>query len=91
MALIWKLVLKILQQNVSVCLDLEIGDLVVFLSHEVFHLFEMFDNTAHVSKLTKVSGFLIKVIIGLIELNSDILLAEKENETVFNLALKLHR
>ena len=91
MALIWKLVLKILQQNLSICLELELGAVVVFLVHEVFQLLEMFQSTSHVSKLTKVSGFLVKVIIGLIELDSDIIEGGKENEAVLDLILKLHR
>lgn len=91
MALIWKLVLKILQQNPGLCLELEIGAVAVFLINEVFQLFTMFQSTSHVSKLTKVSGFLVKVVIGLIELNSDFINGEEENEAILNLILKLHR
>jgi len=91
MALIWKLVLKILQQTPSICLELELDAVIAFLIDEVVQLFDMFQSTSHVSKLTKVSGFLVKVIIGLIELNSEIIEGEQENEAVLNLILRLHR
>lgn len=91
MALIWKLVLKALQSNSKMCSHLDLGNVVIFIANELSYLFDTLSRTTdcNVSKLVKVIGFLLKVLIGLIEIERDLLERDRENETVLNL-LVLH-
>nr|SVE70296.1 EOG090X02CC [Daphnia similis]SVE70920.1 EOG090X02CC [Daphnia similis]SVE71551.1 EOG090X02CC [Daphnia similis] len=90
MALIWKLVLKTMQHYPDLCLNLELGEVVVFLVQEVFYLFDLLhQNTSNISKLAKVAGFLIKVIIGLSEKDTTMLENESVNEMVLDLVFQL--
>lgn len=90
MAFIWKLVLKTMQQNPEICSELELGAVVIFLVQEVFYFFDMVrQNTNNISKLAKVAGFLLKVIIGLIEKETTLVENENENENLLNLVLQL--
>ncbi|KAI9562892.1 hypothetical protein GHT06_010348 [Daphnia sinensis] len=90
MALIWKLVLKTMQHYPDLCPKMELGETVVFLVQEVFYLFDLlYQNNNNISKLAKVAGFLIKVIIGLSEKDTTILENESVNETVLDLVFQL--
>jgi hypothetical protein len=92
MALIWKLVLKTMQQYPEICTKLNLEAVVVFLIQEVFYLFDMLhQNPNNISKLAKVAGFLIKVIIGLIEKDSAMLEKENANEATLNLVFQLQK
>lgn len=87
MALIWKLVLKTIQWNPELCTHLDLGSVVIFLVNELFNLFDILDqnNSSNVSRLAKVTGFLLKVIIGLVEKETTLLEKEFENESIMNL------
>ena len=92
MALIWKLVLKTMQQYPEICTKLNLEAVVVFLIQEVFYLFDMLhQNPNNISKLAKVAGFLIKVIIGLIEKDSAMLEKKNTNEATLNLVFQLQK
>nr|SVE75628.1 EOG090X02CC [Daphnia hispanica] len=72
------------------CPKLELGEVVVFLVQEVFYLCELLrQNPSSISKLAKVAGFLIKVIIGLSEKDTAMLENESVNEMVLDLVLQL--
>lgn len=90
MAFIWKLVLKTIQQNPEICSELELGAVVIFIIEEVFNAFDLIrQNTSSISKLAKVAGFLLKVIIGLIEREATLLENENENEITLRLIFQL--
>lgn len=92
MAFIWKLLLKVLQQNPHLCSELELGACVIFLIQEILRLFDLLrQNINNVSKLTKIAGFLIKVVIGLFEKDCSIIENEKENDAAVTLVLHLLR
>lgn len=92
MALIWKLVLKTMQQHPEICTQLELEAVVVFLIQEVLYLFDMlYQNPNNISKVAKVAGFLIKVIIGLIEKDAAMLENENANEATLNLVFQLQK
>jgi len=90
MAFIWKLLLKMLQQNPDLSRKLELGTSLLFLVQEILRLFDLLrQNVNNVSKLTKIAGFLIKVVVGLVEKDDTILEGEKENEAALTLILHL--
>lgn len=90
MAFIWKLLLKMLQQNPDLSRKLELGASLLFLVQEILRLFDLLrQNVTNVSKLTKIAGFLIKVVVGLVEKDDTILEGEKENEAALTLVLHL--
>ncbi len=89
MAFIWKLVLKTIQQHPAVCPELELGAVVIFLVEEVFYLFDKLQDNASNSRMVKVAGFLLKVIVGLAE--KELLENESVNEAVIKLVLQLQK
>ena len=92
MALIWKFVLKTIQQNPDICAELQLGTVVVFLAEEICYFLDMLpQNSNGVSRLTKVAGFLLKVIIGLLEKDTSILENEAQVGSILNLTIQLQK
>lgn len=92
MAFIWKFLLKTLQQNPELCRSLDLSASVTFLVQEIHRLLDLLrQNPTNVSKLAKIAGFLIKVVVGLVEKDATILRGESENEAVLSLVLQLLR
>lgn len=91
MAFIWKLVLKTLKSNHSIYTEKEISEVVHFLIHDSMpHYLELLNNPGNIPRIGKIAGFLIKVIIGLLDIKS-ISVAEHLNDTLINFILKLYR
>ena len=92
MSFIWKLVLKTIQQHPPISSELQLGTVVVFLVEEVLYFFDKLqENVNNISRLAKVAGFLLKVIIGLIEKETAMLENESENEAILNLVFQLQK
>ena len=92
MAFVWKFLLKSLQQSPELCRSLDLHSCLTFLVPEIFRVLNILrHNSASVPKLAKIAGFLIKVVIGLVERDASILEGESENESALSLLLQLLR
>ena len=89
MAFIWKLVLKTLKSNPIIYTEQEIGDVVLYLIQDSMpHYLELLNNPGNIPRIGKIAGFLIKVIIGLLDIKP---VAEHLKDTLINFILNLYR
>ena len=91
MAIIWKLILRLLQQNPTICGGIRVAPTILFLISEVSQLFGHLNSDSSGVRLVKVISFLLKIIVAMIDLYKEPMNCAAEVESVLNLVLLLLR